>query len=496
MAGCFCRGSFALLIVLSIAYPSSAQETRSFWQGPSPGVQGKWETVTNWQNNFAPRPGFGAYIGNGAAGDPKVNGSVLIDDTTGLAQTGTLIIGAGTISTGGQDNGTLTMNGGTLTVDSTQRVASVDRSLVVGGEGATGGGGSGTFIMNGGVLNLTSTKPAITLGLTNSASSPPASGYMEINNDAVINFAPVDDTSGYFTVGVRGFGEVHQTGGTINLGHEQVVVGRTAGTGTYLMSGGRINLQNGTFNLTNAASGTGTFIFSGGQMIGGRVNTAGGGVSYFRMNEDNGPTEMSVTTLTFSGNISPNSAMNGGTLTASVIGYNVGFNGGTLSPGTAGVVGGGADFGTTSFSASVASHYIQGPESHLHIDLGANPTLDPNTPNRDFVHIVEASGSTHVGEVGNAMLDGIIDVDITDPIYQALYTILTVDLATKSGGVLTDNSTIVSHTPGWTFEKVYADDGRTLQLRAVPEPGALALSGLAMLGLLGRRRNLRKRRCA
>src|SRR5690348_837874 len=154
------RASAALVAALAVVVlQCSAQETRSFWQGPAPGVQGKWETATNWQNSFAPRSGFGAYIGNGAVGDPKVDGSALIDNDTGLAQTGTLIIGAGTITgNGSEDHGTLTMNGGTLTVDATQRLASVDRSLVVGGEGASGGGGSGTFLMNVAVLNLTSDK--------------------------------------------------------------------------------------------------------------------------------------------------------------------------------------------------------------------------------------------------------------------------------------------------------------------------------------------------
>jgi hypothetical protein len=491
----FCRTACAFAVGLLLV-PIVQAQTPSYWQGPAPGVQGKWETAGNWLNSLAPRSGAGAYVGNGDVSDPKVVGSALIDDDTGTAQTGTLIIGAGTFVSGnGQDNGTLTMNGGTLIVDSVRAIASANQSFAIGGEGATPGGGAGTFIMNAGTVSITADAAGAALGYRYRTSVPTATGYMEMHDGL---FQMTGDKP-VFTVGLRGEGTVLQSGGTVNLNNGSLDISRAAGTGTYIMSGGTL-ITSGKIVLSTATGGAGTFIVRGGTVIVGSANLSNvaGGAGTFIVSQDDPahPTELLLGNYGFNDG-SVHSEFNGGTYTVGNFAFDPNFNAGTLSPGTSNVVGGGADFGTTTFSAFVASTFVLRSNAHLHIDLGDNPTNDPNTPNRDFIHVMLVTGGTkHLGEAGTATLDGIIDVDITNPMYQALYTILTVDLATAGtqGTPLTDHSTIVSHTPGWTFEKVYADDGRSLQLMAIPEPSMIGLAGMVIAPLFTGRPKQRGRR--
>jgi hypothetical protein len=317
-------------------------------------------------------------------------------------------------------------------------------------------------------------------------------------NDGTLNHG----TAGMFeTFANTTTATVAMNGGTLT-GAGSYTISRSGGVASLQMSNGYFKNTNNTgviiVNNTTAGS-AGSLLVGGGTFLANTLNVnignTGAATLILSQNNVNVPTEMSLGRITQTGG-SAYVHFDGGTLTVGSVSVDGPvFQGGTLSPGTAGAAGGGSGFGTTNFTATIAVNYIQGANSHLHLDLGSNPTNDPNTANRDYVHILTVTtGTNHLGETGNATLNGVIDVDITDPVYNTLYTVLTVDAATAgTGGVLTDNSTVVSHTDGWTFNKVYTDGGRTLQLQVIPEPATLGIAGIAFISLLHRRP--RRARC-
>lgn len=500
-----------------------------------------WSTATNWDAGV-PTSGTLARIGFGTS--PGTPGTALIDSTVsatasqvivsnGAAGAGTLVMtggdltSAGTYDIGGNAasgagaNGTLLLSGGTITASA--------GSINVGYANANSGSlTAGIVNMSGGTIILSSNTQRFNIGVRGNATLNLSGGFINTNGGSLttgligaqgtLNMSGGTILTGAGTLMGSDAGVAYQNftggnvngaswilanngatatgivnGGSLNFGTRVVISRNSTSTGTLLVQSGV--LKTGAIVQNNNA-GTAGFLISGGQVLATSINfSSSTGTSVFSMSGG----EFVVGNATYSDGSPgfPQLTLSGGTMTVGNFAENGSawqFNAGTLSPGDSTQLGGGSAFGTTTFSASVPGDYNMGQNHHLHIDLGANPTSDPLTPNRDFVHLVivttNASHPELIGTVGNATLDGTIDVDITNPTYQALYNILTTDVATVgTGGQLNIGThfNIVSHTPGWDFTYSIVDSGHTLQLEAIPEPSLIGIAGIGLMTLIHRR---------
>lgn len=478
-----------------------------------------------------------AQTGNLFVSDNAVNQGTLIMNGGTLLPSGSFDVG-GNGNTGG--NGTFLFSDGTVILSGAGQVLNVGLSNATASVPTT----LGNVYMSGGRLTLSGTGDLLNLGRLGTASFLQSGGTIDIQN------------SGGLFVADNGIGTMTVDGGTLLMGTGTVNISRRAGAATFLVKSGFVQFPTGNTNMMNNGGGTANLIVQGGTLntgpipmmtaagistitvSGGKMvttgqitmnSTAGGttGASTILISggalaastiqlssgasnpinsnhiimsqaDPNVPTELSVIKIGQS-NANQDLQFNGGTFTIGTIGFAMSgstFNGGTLSPGAnPGTIGGGSGFGTLTIQANnAANSLIQNANYHIHLDLGSNPTSeaapngDPNTPNRDYIKYNATGNGTD-----NVTLNGIIDVDIQDPTYQSIYTVLTTVAGTISGSVLTtrdgNNMTaqVVSHTPGWEFAVLLSGDSKTLQLEAIPEPSMIGLFGLSAVGLLRRR---------
>jgi hypothetical protein len=388
----------------AILCATSALAQTSFWQGPdvNGGVPGKWETATNWQNSFIPASDHGAFIGNGQAGDIKVNGTATIDSDTGTATTGTLVLGAGTITAGGQDNGTLYMNtgatpgGGTLLITNPSSINGANLSLSVGGVGNAGGGGAGTFIMNDGTLDFGGTAVGgFLLGLTDSTSSPRATGYYEMNG-GVVNFLVAG--ANHLSLSVRGQGTMLMTNGSVNLNGGSVDISRAGGFGTLLMNGGTI-----TTNIligATAAGGQGTVIIDGGQINATTLNNVNSnGAASATLDVKSGTLNVSGATTIANGTLTTGVAIFEGGTTALGTTLTIVGNG-TTNTGSAFIKGGTLNVGSILVSASLSAGNATTSTATLSISGGTTIVTGVTNLNRAGVtNFILSGGELDSGSV-------------------------------------------------------------------------------------------------
>ncbi|MEO5914066.1 MAG: hypothetical protein ABIS50_07525 [Luteolibacter sp.] len=291
-------------------------------------------------------------VGNtsGVTGTVSVSGGILNNNGelqigNGTGGVGTVTLSGGAINTaswvsigrtGG--NGTVNVNGGTLTktgtgtafiigdastgtLNQTSGTFNAEGEFRIGG----GAGSNGTFIMSGGTLNETTAASAFAVGLggtgaltQSNAASITSNGEFWIGSTSNGNYTISGgtlNTNSWFVVGrnANGVGVINMSGGTITKGgaNDLVVGGDNAtANGTITMTGGLINVTAGVTNI-GKGGGTGTLTMS---------STA-----------DYRTTQMVVGVGTGIGTVN----LNGGTLKTTGLnggtgGSTVHFNGGTL----------------------------------------------------------------------------------------------------------------------------------------------------------------------
>jgi hypothetical protein len=422
------------------------------------------------------------------------NGTLTQNDGTFQMNAGSLVIGR----SGGQ--GTYTMNGGTLilgqTTDSGAQLFVANSSSGIASSGRlTLAANSNAFVRTGGLTiasagtaTVTVNSGSISAGSILVSSASTSSGTLIINGGKVnstgsFNISDTTGAIGNVIVGDGGTGAATLStnggsAGTLYISRNTSFATLTVNSGGTIVMG-----SNGTLNIVNNSNSTGTFIQNGGLVILNRINlNNNGGTSNFQLNGG----EMIINgTISFS-NGSPVATQSGGTLTANALVASMNFNGGTLSPGTTTAAGGGAFFGTTSFSAGNVQSPRFKSNYHIHVNVGDNLTNDPLTTNRDLVQVTNGSATFDAGSF--------IDVDWSGgdlPAVGTLYDVLTTTL----GVFITNHSdlSIVSHDPTLQFDYQLVNSNNTLELIVtVPEPASMAVVGIGAIALLGRRRRRTK----
>ena len=230
----------------------------------------------------------------------------------------------------GRALGTLNVSGGTLSVDGVARIGANNF-----------GGGNGTLIL--GANAYMSVGNEFTLGYVQNSTYVNDGGTLLMSGGTLV----VPLVGQAFSAGVRGNGWIDQSGGRVTVANGTLLLGRTGGQGTYTLSGsGQIEtdkLQYGTTGTVHP-NPYNTFNMNGGELSVRNINAAGNATGTNTFNYTAG----TLTVSNWSLRTTDGSALQDLSLVQS---------GGTLSPGTGGVIGGGTGIGTTTIARG---SYVQG----------------------------------------------------------------------------------------------------------------------------------------
>lgn len=258
-------GQIRLLVVIAAFSAAASQaQAQTVWVG---GNGNNWSTSANW-NNGEPALGTNAHLNNGdtividqpdeGAGFADINGLGTFDIRTGatMSTTGSMRIGIS-----GGSNGTLLMNGGTVSIggggsdftvgDSGTSASRAIGSATIGGGTITapdnmlvGGGGNadGVVLQNGGDLSFGNT---LVVG-----GGGTSTGIYNMNGGSFAANAMV--------VGNNGSGSYTFNGGTLNIANALTVASGSAATGTLKIEGSGGTINTGTLT---AGAGTSSLVF-------------------------------------------------------------------------------------------------------------------------------------------------------------------------------------------------------------------------------------------
>ena len=370
---------------------------------------------------------FLGHDGGGASGTYNLSGGT-------LTIANRFLIGAGTGSTG-----TVNQTGGTVNVG-TPGPATGNEDLSISDTG------NGIYNISGGTINANQTL------FVNDWNS--GNGKLNVSGTAVVNASDLavsrDDPNG--TASSQGL--VTQTGGTVNVaGHTTlgIDVGNNSNgntTGTYVLSGGTLNLGTGGMQLGGTGQGT-------------AAHTGATGI--FKM--QGGVLDAHSTGITIATGAGSTSAFiyTGGTV-RNVTTFDV--EAGTLE------LGGGNPL---SLSGDGSHSFTEGSAGTLQVD------------------IVNDSGTKLVTANGAVTLAGLLQLHETGviPLGHQI-TILDPDRAISGAFSDAPEGGVIRSDSGQAFQITYlGGDGDNVVLTAVvPEPVTVGLVGLAAAGLLVRRRRI------
>lgn len=305
-------------------------------------------------------------------------------------------------------------------------------------------------------------------------------------------------TYGYCTFGDSGTATVNQTGGTVQSETLWWNANWGDGTGTYNISGGVFTATSsgthlglptsglaaamrghGYINISDTASvqvvglytnypfqslgGTGVITQTGGTV------TVSGVLGITHSGSDHGTYSLQGGTLTAATmNMGSGTAafdFTGGTLHAGTVNFDLTNAGGLLAPGSSGI-------GTT----DIKGNYVQTATGNTEVEIGSDSLFD----------LITVSGAGK-----SASLDGTLTLSLLNsyiPTLGQTFDVLTAETITL-GQTFTLDSLLASlpSNEKWGYHVTgVAGSGQTLQLevQSIPEPSAIVLTAIGLLGLL------------
>lgn len=447
--------------------------------------------------------GTGTYTMSGGTmqfGSPIIQGtsSAVFIDGAGTGGNGTVNLSNGTIAAyqivqlarGVGSTGTLNMSGGTFNIahDFWGGFGSNGGQAIINQSGGTITTGWADSYPN---INGTSTSDGMfQVGVGNSAatmSTDTMSGTAVLNVNSLLF---VGGTGGNNSAGNSGgYGSLIMNGGTINVGGPDnnagsVYIGNAGGTAATAVASGSITVNSGTINApkvgaiiavgqvasTGGANGTGTLTINGGQVlvpngqvIIGRANGSNGANGALNLTAGLLQASSLIWTKASSDTSTKTFTWTGGTfdLNSAATDFPMINNGGTLSPGGAGVA------IALTFTGADGS-YTQNSPGTLALDLVSNSSAD--------------SLNSSAGGVGSVALGGNVIVSSASgytPTFGATFPVITGKSVTD-----TANWTLPSLASGFTWDqRITADGSNSVEtLSVVPSSAATIVAAGAWNG--------------